>query len=118
MSYFTNKDFKNATPPCDISDMDKELIKRLNVARVHSGTPYIVNSAYRTVEHELSKGRDGRSAHTLGKAVDIRATTPRERAMILIGLVKAGFNRIGIYDTFIHADIATTSDGKDEYVVW
>jgi len=113
--FFSDWDFENANPPCRITDMDPGFLHRLDVARHHAGIPLILNSAYRTVEHEKSRGRSGTSSHTLGKAVDIRATNSRQRFLILTGLLKAGFHRIGIAKNNIHADY---DEAKDPAVVW
>lgn len=114
-NYFTNNDFRNATPSCSIDDMEENFLHRLDVARYHSGVPYIVLSAHRTEEHEIAKGRDGTSSHTKGIAVDLKATNSRARYKILIGLIKAGFNRLGIYESFIHCD---SDPDKDQQVIW
>jgi len=87
-----------------MEDMQETFLHRLDIARFHSGVPYIVNSAYRSVEHEKSKGRDGTSSHTKGLAVDLRATNSRTRFKIIEGLLKAGFTRIGVYNWGIHVD--------------
>ena len=113
--YFSEWDFENATPPCRMSDMDPELLERLDVARFHAGIPIQINSAFRTVEHEKSRGRAGTSSHVTGKAVDIRAIGSRERFLILSALIKAGFHRIGIAKNNIHADC---DEDKDPQVIW
>ena len=113
--YFTDNDFRRATPQCSIDDMHPELLERLDVARFHADIPFVITSAYRTEQHELSKGRAGTSSHTLGRAVDIRASHSRERYYVLRGLMAAGFNRIGINRNSIHADCDGT---KFPEVVW
>ena len=95
--------------------MDENFLHRLDVARFHSGVPYIVNSAFRTKEHEKSKGRDGSSSHTKGVAVDLKATNSRTRFKIIEGLLKAGFTRIGVYDWGIHVDL---DYDKDQQVIF
>jgi hypothetical protein len=115
MKYFSQKDFSSAKPYCNMDDMDLDTLTMLDYAREVSGIPYIINSAYRTKEHERGMGRDGTSTHTTGKAVDIRAITSRERFLILKGLIEAGFTRIGINKTFIHAD---TDKDKPSELVW
>lgn len=113
--YFTDRDFKTANPSCSIDDMDKAFMYRLDKAREFAGVPFIVNSAYRTVEHEHKMGRDGTSSHTKGLAVDISVTSSRNRYHILRGLLKVGFTRIGIGETFIHVD---GDDDKAQKVIW
>lgn len=124
LRYFTESDFINATPPCTIQDMDPITLAMLDVARERSGylahqagtsCVYIINSAYRSVDYEKSKGRAGGSSHTGGFAVDIKAETSRDRFFILAGLLHAGFKRIGIGKNFIHTD---TDPSKDDKVIF
>lgn len=119
-NHFNQSDFQsnNCVPKCNIDDMDKDFMEKLDLARKYSGEEaekhgdkcvYVITSAFRTVEHELSKGRNGSSAHTLRVSVDIRSISSRQRHYILYGLYKAGFHRIGInYNKkFIHVDDST-----------
>lgn len=103
--YFSQRDFDNATPPCKIEDMSEALLTQLDEAREISRMPYVVLSAYRTVEHELAQDRDGTSSHTKGLAVDIRAATARHKFLVLKGLIEAGFTRIFAYRWGFHVDI-------------
>lgn len=102
--YFGEEDFSKATPPCKKSDMNKETLRKFNVAREESGIPFKVNSAFRTIEHEKKMGRTGTSSHTQGRAMDIAAVNGNAKYKIVTALLKAGFTRIGIANTFIHAD--------------
>lgn len=114
LSYFSHKDFQDAIPSCSIQDMNEVFLDNLNVARHLSGVPFIVNSAYRTKEHELSKGRDGTSSHCKGLAVDLKATNARVKYKIITGLLAAGFTRIFVYDGWIHVDC---DESKDQEVL-
>lgn len=113
--YFSNKDFRNANPASSIDDMDSGFLTKLDQARSIAGVPFIINSAFRSIEHEKRKGRDGSSSHTKGLAVDIRVRNSRERFLILKGLIETGFHRIGIANTFIHVDM---DNDKDAMVTW
>ena len=113
--FFSQTDFDRATPRCSIDDMSVRFMSRLDQAREYAGVPFIVNSAYRTVEHEKAKGRDGTSSHIKGIAVDLKATNSRTRYKILQGLLKVGFTRIGIGKNFIHVD---EDEEKDQDVIW
>lgn len=115
MRYFSSLDFINASPSCSMQDMSIETLTMLDNAREIAGVPFIVNSAFRTVAHEKSRGRDGRSSHTSGKAVDIRTTNSQNRFLILKALIEVGFTRIGIHKSFIHAD---NDPKKSPEVVW
>ena len=113
--FFSDSEFKRAVPPCSLNDMNQTTMIRMDRAREFAGIPFVVNSAFRTPEHEKLQGRDGKSSHTTGRALDIRCNTPRNRFLIIDALLKAGFTRIGVAQTFIHAD---DSPSHDQKVVW
>lgn len=79
-------------------------MNRLDNARDLAGVPFIVNSAYRSVEYERQKGRSGSSSHCKGLAIDVRCTDSVTRFCILSAAIAAGFRRIGIGSYFIHLD--------------
>ena len=113
--YFAEREFQRCTPPCSLRDMRQDSVDKFDKARQLAGIPFVINSAYRSVDYEESKERAGTSAHTLGRAMDIRCNDPKNRFKIVNALLKAGFNRIGVYDTFIHADNSTT---HEQDVIW
>ena len=113
--YFSEAEFKRCTPPCSMQDMNQEMMRRLDNARFQAGIPFVLNSAFRSVAYEKSKGRGGNSAHTRGMAVDIRCNTSQNRMKILMALLDNGFNRIGIGKTYVHADCDKT---LPQNVVW
>lgn len=104
LKYFNDDDFKRATPSCAISQMCPDFLARLDRARELAGVPFHVNSAYRSPDYEISKGRSGAGAHTFGRAVDIRCTDSASRWRIVFGALSAGFTRIGIGKRFVHLD--------------
>lgn len=102
--YFHDTDFKRCTPSCSIDDMNSAVVESLDYARALYGLPIVLTSAYRTVEYELSQGRKGTSSHCKGLAVDIRCTDEFKRIRLVTALLRAGFRRLGIADTYIHVD--------------
>lgn len=94
---------------------DNELYTYLDIARDFADIPFVINSGYRCEAHNKAVGGKPTSSHTKGLAVDIKATTSTQRAKILHGLVLAGFTRIGIAKSFIHADLDTD---KSQDVCW
>lgn len=88
-----------------MSQMSDTLLKMLDLARCFYGRPIIINSAYRSKEYELSKGRAGTSSHVSGLAVDIRCSNSVDRLDLVIALLSVGFRRIGISRNFVHVDI-------------
>ena len=102
--YFSPKEFLRCDPPCDIKQMDVEFLDILDHIREDAGIPLVINCAYRSMEHDLKKGRSGNSAHTRGLAVDIRCTTSANRFKIVEAALANGITRIGIGKTFVHID--------------
>lgn len=113
--FFSDKDFKNATPSCSIFDMDDNLLIMLDKLRKIIGQPVIINSAYRTTEYEKSKRRSGSSSHCKGKAVDIRCVSDSYKFLIVQTALALGFKRIGIGSTYVHLDI---DEEKNQNVLW
>ena len=108
--YFTAGEF--ACPCCGMINVDIDLVKRLDIARHFAGVPFAINSACRCKAHNTAVGGKPNSSHLAGQAADIRVGSSHERFLILRGLLKAGFSRIGIYQTFIHADIDPTKPNE------
>lgn len=94
--------------PHEIESLKPRLVVMLDMARGFSNVPYIITSGYRTKEHNKEVGGVVNSSHLKGEAVDISAIDKKARAVIIYGLIKAGFQRIKIYKTHIHADIDET----------
>lgn len=102
--YFSEKEFNRCVPSCSMSDMDNDFLLLLDKVREDAGVPLILNCAYRSEEWDKSKGRSGKSAHTKGKAVDIKYTSSATAFKIINSAIKNGIKRIGIGRTFIHID--------------
>ena len=104
MKYFKNVEFNCKCRKCNEHHMDMETLEMLETARVFAGIPFKINSAWRCEEHNKRVGWKPSSSHLAGKALDIRARSSRERFWVVYGLIHAGFTRILIYKTFVHAD--------------
>lgn len=91
---------------CGFDAIRPELVERLNLARHLAGVPFDVTSACRCDKHNRVEGGVPGGAHLTGEAADIRVPSSSIRHDILSGVIRAGFKRIGIAKTFIHADIA------------
>lgn len=87
-----------------VSDLEPILLDMLLVARIESDIPYVLVSGYRTPEYNQKVGGKPNSAHLRKLAVDISAITGEQKFKIIKGLIVAGFTRIGVHKTFIHAD--------------
>lgn len=106
--YFKESEFKACTPSCSLQNMDQKFMQSLDALRSVAGIPLVLNCAYRSVEWDKAKGRSGNSAHTRGKAVDIRCTTTLNRMKIVKAALAIGIRRIGIGKNFIHVDTDTS----------
>lgn len=113
--YFREEEFQRCSPTCSLQDMKQTTMSKLDTAREIAGIPFVINSAFRSSAWDKTKGRSGTGAHTLGQAVDIRCNTDRNRFKVVDALIKAGFKRIGIANTFIHAD---DSQSHTDQVIW
>lgn len=85
-----------------ISDL---LMQMLDKAREKAGVPFIITSGLRSIEKNKTVGGVSNSAHLKGLAVDLRCTDSKNRLCILNGLISAGFRRIELCKSHIHADI-------------
>lgn len=100
---------------CGVNNIQEELIKKLNVARNIAGVPFKITSGYRCPEHNKKVGGVANSSHIDGSAVDIYCDNDSDRFKIILGLLIAGFTRIGIGKDFIHCDIDAK---KSPDVIW
>ena len=99
---------------CGLS-VRRELVNLLDDAREIAQIPFRISSGARCEAHNRKVGGSKDSSHLKGIAVDIKATTSRERYKIANALMQVGFNRIGIAKTFIHCDI---DRDKPQQVIW
>lgn len=113
--HFVEKEFRACVPACSLQNMRQGTIDRLDRARELAGIPFVLNSAYRSVAYEKKKGRAGTSSHTKGAAVDIRCNSDANRMKVVRALLEAGFTRIGIGKTYVHAD---DDESKTQNVIW
>jgi uncharacterized protein YcbK (DUF882 family) len=90
--------------------VETEFLDRLQAVRTALGWPLILNSAYRTPEHNrvVSDTGDG-GPHTTARAVDVRVYGPRAVELVSCALAH-GFTGIGlaqkgaISSRFVHLD--------------
>ena len=117
-SKFTTKEFA-----CPCEDMgcvfgtleehiDPDLITKLNIMRIMYGKPMVVTSGARCEAYNKQKGGVENSAHLPHiltgrcRAVDILVKTSAHRYELITYALKAGFNRIGVANQFLHLDVA------------
>lgn len=99
------------------SEVDKwklkpELWLKLDEARE---VPFRLTSGFRSPAQNILAGGTSNSTHLTGEGCDISCLDSATRFKMITGLIKAGFNRIGIYPKHIHADISFT---LPQNVIW
>jgi zinc D-Ala-D-Ala carboxypeptidase len=120
MKYFTINEFDSPDAIGSGENMDKEFLSRVDQARSIAQIPFKITSGFRTQQYNedlLARGykASANSSHMKGLAVDIACNDSSRRHKIITALMKAGLNRIGIADTFIHVDADTD---KPANVIW
>lgn len=101
--HFNLREFQS--PDTGEVKINSKLIEKLELLRQRFGRPIIINSGYRTKEHNEQVGGSKNSLHVQGKAVDIRKVeglTIDEMAELA---EEIGFDGIGKYNWGIHVDI-------------
>lgn len=104
INYFKESDFA-CKCGCGFNCISEELVFNLDEARSIAQIPFIVKSGCRCEVHNIAEGGEKDSSHKKGLAVDISCRSDERRFSIVSALLKVGFKRILIYDTFIHVDI-------------
>ncbi len=115
LKHFTLSEFDSPDAPGSGSQMKEEFLKKLDAARGIANVPFKINSGFRTAAHNKKVGGEPNSSHTKGSAADIGYSSGTEGYKILKGLMEAGFNRIGVYRSWIHADNDPT---LPQNVIW
>ena len=111
-------DFSRCIPQSSEQQLDSLLLSILKQIEELTQREVIVNSAFRSISYEVRQGRNGSSAHCLGKAVDLYCFDSSYRYQVVKLALQLGINRIGIYKSFIHLDVANSKDGKNTQVIW
>jgi len=120
MKYFKYYEFDSPDVDGSGQMMDSDFLMMLEAAREIYGQPMRITSGFRTENYneELKKRgykASSKSSHLKGLAADIECTNSTDRYNLLDSLIKAGFNRIGIADTFIHVD---NDLDKAPFLIW
>ncbi len=105
--YFDEKELasKDGRPSPYEKVVRPELLHLLNRIRQAWGRPIIVNSAYRSPEHNRAVGGVVNSYHVLGLAADIRPEHSEDLADLQdLCLDLNDHGGVGLYNTFVHVD--------------
>ncbi len=80
----------------EATELQEGLRRDLEMAEVFARREFVITSGFR-------EGDD--RCHGYGRAVDIACGNSNDRFRIVAGLIKAGFDRIGVYSWHVHVDV-------------
>ena len=120
MRYFNYTEFDSPDELGSGKQMSEKILDMLDVAREKFDKPIKITSGFRTEAYNQDLKARGykassKSSHLKGLAVDIHCNNSKDRFELVDILLDVGFNRIGIANTFIHADI---DEDKPSHVIW
>ncbi len=101
-SWFTRTEF-DCRCGCGYNVVKPQFLLKLDLARTFAGIPFVLNSGCRCPDHNKAVKSTSEN-HIIGVAADIRCNTSSNRHKVLSGLFAVGFQRIGVYRTYIHVD--------------
>ena len=111
MDRFDYKEFDCKCGNCTAKGygMQKTTLAMIDAAAVHDQKqhgymPWVVRSGMRCWPHNKVEGGSDTSSHPEGYAVDIATNGSRQRSRVVTAMLAAGFTRIGIGKSFVHAD--------------
>jgi len=107
LKYFIKEEFTCDGVNC-FNKMNPELLKMIDDAREIADVPFKITSSWRSEAKNQEVNGKPNSSHLRGNAIDISCKSSFQRLQIVNGLISAGFTRIGIAKTFIHADCDMT----------
>ena len=99
---FSSKDGRDSPYPMVVK---MSLLDLCNEIRSAFGKPILVNSGYRSPEHNRAVGGVENSYHVQGLAADLRPRDPRDlpRLQQIADRVNI-YGGVGFYDSFVHVD--------------
>lgn len=115
MRYFNLKEFDSPDKPGSGQLMDPFFLQLLDKARTHAQIPFKISSGYRSKEQNKKAGGVPNSSHLKGLAADIVCSNSSDRFTIINALIKVGINRIGVNNSYIHADNDLSKAG---FIIW
>ena len=92
---------------CGFDNVNKDLIDNLEQSRQATNLTYEISSGCRCEKHNKEIGGKPNSAHTRGKAVDIKCIGSQMRYVLVKDLIRR-FRRIEVKESWIHVDIDST----------
>lgn len=111
IGYFDTSEFESKDgKPSQYGEtvVKRELIVMLNAIRSRYGRPIVINSGYRSPEHNKAVGGVANSQHVLGTAADIRPLSENMADLPELQAICDELNAhggVGFYDSFCHVDV-------------
>lgn len=99
----------------DVTGLSERLVSMLGKAESVAGVAFNITSGLRDVADNVRCSGVPDSAHLEGLAVDLGLKDDVDRFKVLKGLLAAGFQRLGVYEGHIHADISSV---LPQFVAW
>lgn len=127
IKHFSSSEFDTPGEPGTGVNMDAEFMQRLDAARRIAGVPFAITpgGGYRSAKYNAdlvkrNPNASARSLHKDGRAADIAVPNgdAHRRGVIVGALIAAGFERVGIAQTFVHVDDGTEDDGRRTPAIW
>ena len=120
MKFFNYSEFDSPDELGSGEKMSPKILEMLDLAREKYDKPIKITSGYRTKAYNEGLKKRGykaspNSSHLKGLAVDIHCNNSKARFELVDILLDVGFNRLGIANTFIHADI---DKDKPRNLIW
>jgi len=108
-------------PDCGLDKLDPTIKEQLGFIEKALGKELFITSGCRCPVHNKEVGGVVDSPHLVkddgwSKAVDIACESDADRYILITLLLAAGFTRLGIAKTFIHADKDLTKNAKRIWV--
>lgn len=119
LKHFTIDEFDCPSEKGSGEKMSMEFLEKLDKLRSKCGFPFIINSGYRTKEHNQRIGGAPRSYHVKGRAADIRVQYGWQVYMIVSLAYSCGLHGVGISfpkhgNGFVHVD----DRGVEKATMW
>lgn len=121
IKHFTKREFA-CKCGCNLVEMDKSFVLRLDNLRERLGVPLTVSSGYRCPQHNATVSNSGYDGpHTTGRAADLKVMG-HDAYRLLMRAGDVGFTGIGVAQSgqsrFIHLDDLQAHQGRPRPWVW
>lgn len=108
--FFPAKELKCKCGKCNGGEMNDAFMAKIIQLRLNYNKPILLSSAFRCVEHNKLVSDSTKSAHCLGRAVDIYVNSGNKYEILRLAIL-LGFKRMGFGKSFMHLDDMTEEEG-------